>query len=479
MNPLLAIGVYSAHRLVYWTSHSYLDQSELYPLLEKISRKLHKKKDCEGVYFRGFNIKVGRAGEFNYALISSEESEKFNSMITRQLTSLLETQPEGITIGCIAALDKLIKSDNLVLEQKTVFINDQVEPNRLFDAADLQKLDTVLGRAEPSLELELLSKLFHKIVFETLKDDKELIEVKNEERPKTATSSRTIDNVSIVSSNGKALSTVSIRPSANKEKAIKVQIGSSQIKDQNEISTFNPFSKPVPKILLKEKMEIVVKGIQILSKSVGGSILIDNLVKGVEYYFEMENDYWFNRDVINHTINDYLSNAIKIIQEPDGVLFSASNQYGSNSLTLYEYKINSKLIDIDTVPFMLAYRSQPGQLALKISLNPSHRSNFINFQLKIEFSEYLDPQEIVSSHMGTVIGKYYLIIFEQEELEPNSVVVKLSTKNKSTRCVGVKAMCSLSASFASLQPNLTNLSMKNIQCDKVTVLDVDYLLIIN
>lgn len=478
MNPLIAIGIYLGHRLIYWTSHPYLDQNELYTILKKCSKKLYENKKCDEVYFKGFSVRSGKLGNFNYMLMSSEASEKFNSMILRQLITILEKHVDTINIAAMTAIDKLIKSESIVIEQKTVFINDQIEPNRLFDTEELNKLDAILGKPEISLDTELLNQMYRKVTYDILKDESDLIEQRYTEQLRRTASSKTIDNSSIITTKCNALSTISIKPSMHKEKAMKVKIGHSELETQNE-AAFNPFAKPVPKILIKEKMEIVVRGVQIQSKSVGGAISIDNITKSVDYYFEMENDYWFNRDVINHKLNDYLPNTVNLIQEPEGIFFSISNQHSSHGIILYEYKINAKLIDMDTVPFVIAFKHQIGQLAIKITLNPSHKANIINFQLKIEFSEYQDPNEITSSHMGTVIGKYYLIIFEQEELAPDSIVVQLSYKNRGTRCVSVKAMSSLSASFASLLPNLTNLSLKSTRCDRVTVLDVEYLLIIN
>jgi len=241
----------------------------------------------------------------------------------------------------------------------------------------------------------------------------------------------------------------------------------------------NPFARPTPRVLIKEKMEIVVRGVAIQSKAISGTVSVDNLTRGVEYYFEVENDYWANKDVIVHRINEYLPASIALTQEPEGLAFSVAQTHAPSMVTLYEYKANAKLIDLDTVPFVIAYRLTPGQLALKITFSKAYKPHIINFQLKIEFSEFLDPNEVSGSHMGTVIGKYYLIIFEQEELEPDAVVVQLSHKSKEKKCVNVKGMSSLGTSFASLQPVLTNLSLKTAKTERIAVLDVEYMLLTN
>lgn len=475
----MAIGIYYTRRLVYWTSHSYFEQNELNTIFEKIGRKLFKNEAVEDICYKNLSIRHGKVNNYDYVLISSEDSDKYNNLILKQICGVIDKQGDTITISCMAALDKLVKSDISTLEQKTVFINDQVEPNRLFDTEDLDKLDALLAIVEAPSNIETLHQIYNKTSFSILKDDRENGDLPLNEKPKTATSKRSIDNISLHKSNGNAVSTISIRHSVHKEKAMKIKVANSQLTAHDEEQNLNKFSRPVPKILVKEKMEIVVKGIQIQNKEVKGSISVDNITKSVDYYLEMENDYWFNKGVINHTLNDCLPSTVNLIQEQEGLFFNVSSQYSGNSITLYEYKINPKLIDIDTVPFMVAFKQQAAALALKLTFNSTHLPNIINFQLKIEFSDFLDQDEITSSHLGTVIGKYYLIIFEQEELETNSLIVHLSFKNKTTKCINVKVLSSLSTSFASLQPQLTNISQKNAYSDKVSVLDVEYILIIN
>lgn len=467
MNPLVSVSVYQHDNKLFQINNPFMND----PVIDSLFRKIHSKKaDKErGLVLQemGYLIKRKAVNSFDVAIISSECSLRFIDLVFKQAENLLNKHENMINFDLLLKFERLIIKDN-VTDTKSVFFNDGLANDQEFVHKNTALFEVFRDNKKEKVEqkeTDILQEIHSNIVFDFVKDEP-VIEPINKEEVISE-----LDNLEI--SESIAFPKLNEKEQSQKIRQERMEI---EIKPKEvEVTVV----KTIPRLVLKEKLDISVEGVKIINKIVTGRISIENLVNGLDYLLEMLDTFWANEYVIRHTLADYPPNIVKIENKMGGILFSLAEEFKRDALRLYEYRINPSLLDSSTIPFMLAYQISSMKLRLRVSINKKHWGSFVGLQLRFRFSGSPATNEIQSSHPGSVIGRCFLIIFEQDQLQTEHIMVEILLKDSELNFESVRALGSLSVCMVPLDPNLTNLAYQTSDSEVVSLLDVDYMLTIN